>query len=179
MASRDELERVCVCSGRHRRSTRCSACQTPPRSRGPVAVVVANASARLVTAAITPLLSHRCCVHDGWGDAGESPSDFSCAATATEPWPLTKQEGRALDPFGQMPLTFEANLGQSDPRVKFLSRGVGYTLLLAPTEAVLSLRSPSPQDARSRSSKTKAAAPEPSTIPSLSGVKGRHSPRGE
>lgn len=37
-------------------------------------------------------------------------------------------------------LSFEANHGQSDAQVKFLSRGSGYTLFLTPTEAVLSLR---------------------------------------
>jgi photosystem II stability/assembly factor-like uncharacterized protein len=38
-----------------------------------------------------------------------------------------------------MPLTFEVNAGQSDPAVKFMSRGQGYTLFLTNTEAVLSL----------------------------------------
>jgi len=40
----------------------------------------------------------------------------------------------------QLPLLFEVNRGQTDARVKFLSRGKGYTLFLTPTEAVLSLR---------------------------------------
>ncbi len=42
--------------------------------------------------------------------------------------------------YGQIPLHFEANQGQTDSEVKFLSRGKGYTLFLTPTEAVLSLR---------------------------------------
>jgi beta-propeller repeat-containing protein len=37
-------------------------------------------------------------------------------------------------------LRFEINQGQTDPRVKFLSRGSGYTLFLTETEAVLELR---------------------------------------
>ncbi|MGH7770807.1 MAG: hypothetical protein ACREQA_01055, partial [Candidatus Binatia bacterium] len=41
--------------------------------------------------------------------------------------------------FGKMPLHFEANQGQADARVKFLSRGHGYTLFLTPNEAVLTL----------------------------------------
>ena len=44
----------------------------------------------------------------------------------------------ATDNYGKLPLSFEANLGQS--AVKFLSRGNGYTVFLTPTEAVLSLR---------------------------------------
>ena len=42
--------------------------------------------------------------------------------------------------FGQLPLSFEANRGQTDPAVKFLSRGPGYSLFLTSTEAVLQLR---------------------------------------
>jgi hypothetical protein len=37
-------------------------------------------------------------------------------------------------------LGFEANQGQTDPRVKFLSRGAGYTLFLTDNEAVFSMR---------------------------------------
>lgn len=41
----------------------------------------------------------------------------------------------------QLPLFFEANHGQTDPRVRFLSRGSGYALFLTSDEAVLRLRS--------------------------------------
>ena len=41
--------------------------------------------------------------------------------------------------YGQLPLSFEANQGQTDAQVDFLSRGSGYTLFLTPAEAVLSL----------------------------------------
>ncbi len=46
--------------------------------------------------------------------------------------------------YGQLPLAFEANQGQSDAQVRFLARGEGYSLFLTSTEAVLSLRAPSP-----------------------------------
>ncbi len=42
--------------------------------------------------------------------------------------------------YGKLPLSFEANRGQSDKQVQFLSRGRGYTLFLTKDEAVLSLR---------------------------------------
>lgn len=42
---------------------------------------------------------------------------------------------------GQLPLTFEANQGQTDPQVKFLSRGRGYTAFLTTGGIILSLRS--------------------------------------
>ena len=44
--------------------------------------------------------------------------------------------------YGKLPLSFEANHGQADSQVKFLSRGNGYTLLLTATETVLALRKP-------------------------------------
>ena len=41
-----------------------------------------------------------------------------------------------------VPLNFEANQGQTDSRVKFLSRGDGYALFLTSHEAVFTLRPP-------------------------------------
>src|SRR5881628_425655 len=46
--------------------------------------------------------------------------------------------------YGQLPLSFEPNVGQTDDQVKFLSRGRGYTLFLTLTEAVLALRHKDP-----------------------------------
>ncbi len=42
--------------------------------------------------------------------------------------------------YGKLPLSFEANQGQTDPRVRFLARGSGYTLFLTDDEAVLTLK---------------------------------------
>jgi hypothetical protein len=48
---------------------------------------------------------------------------------------------QAAEQYGKLPLSFEANEGQTDERVKFLSRGMGYTLFLTSNaEAVLSLQ---------------------------------------
>jgi hypothetical protein len=47
---------------------------------------------------------------------------------------------RVRQAYDQHPLSFEANQGQADPQVKFLSRGQGYHLFLTTTEAVLTLR---------------------------------------
>jgi Beta-propeller repeat len=46
--------------------------------------------------------------------------------------------------YGDLPLAFEENHGQTDSRVKYLARGKGYTLFLTPKEAVLSLRYATP-----------------------------------
>lgn len=45
----------------------------------------------------------------------------------------------AADHFGRLPLSFEANLGQTDPQVRFLARGEGYALFFTGSGAVLSL----------------------------------------
>ncbi|HST12682.1 MAG TPA: SBBP repeat-containing protein [Terriglobales bacterium] len=54
--------------------------------------------------------------------------------------------------YGHLPLMFEPNQGQTDPRVRFIARGGGYGLFLTEQEAVLSLQSPgSKTEARQRS----------------------------
>jgi hypothetical protein len=50
-----------------------------------------------------------------------------------------KDQAKILDQYGKLPLSFEANHGQTDLRVKFLSRTGGYTLFLTGDEAVLTL----------------------------------------
>ena len=50
-------------------------------------------------------------------------------------------KSRGLQSYGNLPLRFELNRGQTDSQVKFLSRGSGYTTFLTASEAVLVLRS--------------------------------------
>jgi len=47
---------------------------------------------------------------------------------------------RVGEAYGKVPLGFEANEGQTDQQVKFLTRGPGYNLFLTTSETVLSLR---------------------------------------
>ncbi len=47
----------------------------------------------------------------------------------------------AAQAYGNLPMRFEPNVGQTDSQVKFLSHDGGYTLFLTSTEAVLALRS--------------------------------------
>jgi len=51
----------------------------------------------------------------------------------------TKTRDRILEAYENFPPSFDANQGQTDSRVKFLSRGRGYTLFLTSDEAVFSL----------------------------------------
>ena len=47
---------------------------------------------------------------------------------------------RISETYGKTPLSFQANLGQSHSKVKFLARGDGYDLFLTPIEAAMRLR---------------------------------------
>lgn len=69
------------------------------------------------------------------------------AATAHQRPPSPRQ---VLNTYAQLPLSFEPNLGQSAPAVKFLSRGQGYGLFLTPNQAILLLRQPGARPATSQ-----------------------------
>jgi hypothetical protein len=65
---------------------------------------------------------------------------IAASTTASNTKPPTKQTvapdsvGKAgiAEAFGKLPLSFEANRGQTNSRVQFLSRGSGYSLFLTP-----------------------------------------------
>ena len=69
--------------------------------------------------------------------------------------------------YGKLPLAFEANQGQTDQQVKFLSRGAGYSLFLTSNEAVLSLRETS---GRSAATGKTGALPVPTAAKEKSAV---------
>ena len=51
---------------------------------------------------------------------------------------VSAQHRRVAEAYGRLPLSFEANEGQTDRQVRFLARGPGYTLFLTSSaEAVL------------------------------------------
>jgi hypothetical protein len=59
--------------------------------------------------------------------------------------PVPAKSTRLIRPdYGQMPLLFEKNQGQTDRAAKFVARANGYSLYLAETEAVFSLKVPDP-----------------------------------
>ena len=70
--------------------------------------------------------------------------------------------------YGNLPLSFEPNEGQTNSQVEFLSRGRGYTLFLTATEAVLSLSSPqSSQRAQRANFPSASSAPSAVDDPNL------------
>jgi hypothetical protein len=71
------------------------------------------------------------------------------------------QKARITENYAKLPLIFEANSGQTNSAVKFLSRGRGYTLFLTSDEAVLALRG---SKIENRKSKIGTATGAPRTL---------------
>jgi len=63
------------------------------------------------------------------------------APVASTPVLSAGQRAKISARFDALPVAFEANRGQSDPRVKYMTRGSGYTLFLTANEAVFAVRS--------------------------------------
>jgi hypothetical protein len=62
---------------------------------------------------------------------------------ATQPTaPTPESKAKIVQEYGNLPLSFEANRGQTDKQVKFISRGSGYSLFLTRDAAVLELNKP-------------------------------------
>ncbi len=71
--------------------------------------------------------------------------------TALTQGPAELDRGAIKASYARLPLQFEANVGQTDSRVKYLARGAGYTLFLTCDGAVLALhRQPANEDRRDR-----------------------------
>ena len=85
---------------------------------------------------------------------------YGVSPAAPPPKDSKLEKARIERNYGNLPLSFEANRGQSAPEVKFLSRGSGYSLFLTDTAAILSLaksgstRTPSPTAPHASAPKT-------------------------
>jgi uncharacterized repeat protein (TIGR01451 family) len=78
---------------------------------------------------------------------------FAQSPLDTDP---TASHAQLVARYGKLPMAFEANHGQTDPRVRFLARGSGYELFLTADEAVLALRAGSAIDLRQSGSEESA-----------------------
>ncbi len=76
------------------------------------------------------------------------------AVFADAPNLLSGSAARVERNYGKLPLSFEPNVGQTDSRVRFLSRGRGYSLFLTRDGAVLTLQQPSTKAAQGERSRT-------------------------
>src|SRR6266851_502774 len=75
--------------------------------------------------------------------------------------PDAANQARLDQAYGKLPLQFEANRGQTDASVEFLSRGRGYTLFLTSTEAVMVLTRREARAKRDRFSLTEPGLAQP------------------
>ncbi len=90
------------------------------------------------------------------GQASKSPAD----AGLSSPADTKAAKAKAQEAYGQLPMGFEQNGGQTDARVDYLARGQGFSLFLTPSQSVLSLqRQPSPASKSDAQGKTTDAAP--------------------
>ncbi len=97
---------------------------------------VSARSSGLISATIFVLTAATACIVLV-GDRGREPISQAPAS-------LTTQRSQVLNTFAQMPLSFEPNQGQTDGRVKFLSRRSNFTIYLTSDGATLSMRSTRP-----------------------------------
>jgi uncharacterized repeat protein (TIGR01451 family) len=89
------------------------------------------------------------------------------APLLTQPDPAVR--GLVMTSYGKLPLSFERNQGQTDGRVKFLSRGSGYTLYLTAKEAVLALQK-TPSKGENQNAKIRNAGLATDQLPRTSTV---------
>ena len=96
---------------------------------------------------------------------------LGAAGLATNDTPSRAKPAPGQVSLAHMPLTFEANRGQTDRRVDFLNRGSGYTLFLTNKGSVLSLdRSVNHAPAVLRTTLVGAAAARPRAEARLAGI---------
>lgn len=84
-----------------------------------------------------------------------SLSAVSASPASQSPKTSPAQRAQLVENYGKLPLSFEANQGQSDAQVKFLAHGQGYGVYLTGQEAVLSL---SKSEGKTKARDPKAAA---------------------
>ena len=94
-------------------------------------LVITCSRARVVAALLLLILV-------GAGALRVAPKVFSPGANARRP----RESASPLQAYNQLPLIFEPNQGQTDPKVKFLAHGSGYGLFLTADSAVLRLQHP-------------------------------------
>src|SRR5262245_44844691 len=91
----------------------------------------------LTTAAMVGLLVH----HHPQDTFQRGKQDSSSRPEGKTEQSLTtlRDSHSAVQSYGQLPMAFEVNSGQTDPKVKFISRGPGYAVFLISSGPVFSL----------------------------------------
>src|SRR6185369_10630187 len=93
-------------------------------------------------------------------DSSSSTAGGPDQVNATAGLDQAKASNAAIESYGQLPLSFEANRGQLDSRVKFIARGQGYGIFLTSQSAVVRLaRSVNSQTVNATRSDAEAVQP--------------------
>jgi hypothetical protein len=71
------------------------------------------------------------------GPASTRPKVTRNDSAAVRPINDSALRARVAEGYGKLPLQFEENAGQTDARVRFISRGANFTLFLTPADAVM------------------------------------------
>src|SRR5215831_18436435 len=70
----------------------------------------------------------------------DQPSPSAVRSNGQSKEPDATAKARISQNYGKLPMLFESNRDQTDPRVKFIARGSGYSMFLTDNEAVMRLR---------------------------------------
>ncbi len=97
--------------------------------------------------------------------AGAFPGDVQASPRPATPASEPSAKAGALEAFRDSRMAFEANQGQTDQRVEFVSRGAGYALFLTEQGLVMKLQGPVPAKASPES----ASGSVPSSMPYIGG----------
>ena len=122
-----------------------------PSSRLPFRTIV------VLGAAITALCAGGAGVTARAHKARPRPTSEASRRRIKPSLPISLPSAQVRERYGNLPLSFEANHGQSDSTVKFLSRGSGYSLFLTSNEAVLVLSQSEADESRKASRVARAA----------------------
>lgn len=74
------------------------------------------------------------------------------------------ERGRVAERYGELPLAFEQNRGQTDGRVDFLARAAGHTAFLTPIGATLAIQAPN-EDAKGAALRLELTGADPAARP--------------
>jgi hypothetical protein len=106
-------------------------------------------------------------------DTGPSRASGDSLKASARSAGVAAQQARKIVRYGNLPLAFEPNQGQTDGRVSFLARGPGYALFLTRQEAVLELEPPAHQPATVVRMKLLGSNPYASSLSGLDELPGK------
>lgn len=101
------------------------------------AAMLIVAAASLLHWSLPPSPSDAASCNAGLNSVTNSDVKLDTANSSVESRPDRHERARIDSEYGKLPLSFEANQGQDDSRVRFIAHGMGYDLRLAQTDALL------------------------------------------